>query len=121
VPRVGTFDVVEKVIVNKMRSDCFPSFLKSDVCRELEVAKSQLPKAIMVENEFGMEELAELDELRGVEGHVKLNIARRTTKNVKVQKKSILVTGEDGSQTVKEIEEIVIEGDGEVVTETALS
>ena len=62
----------------------------------------------MVENEFGMEELAELKELRG-EARVELNMVRRVraeNSSPKVKKKSILVTAESGEQVMKEVEEV---------------
>jgi hypothetical protein len=44
------------------------------VCRALIIAKKGLPKAIMVENEYGQEELDELDEIAGNAQPIKLNL-----------------------------------------------
>ena len=76
-PNLHTFDVAEKETLEVMRTDYFPAFLQSSACESLIVAKRGLPKAIMVENEFGQEELDELEDIMGCAAPVKLNFALR--------------------------------------------
>jgi len=62
-PCIESFDRAEQDVIEIMRRRYFPAFLKSDACQGLVNAKKGLPKAIMVENEFGMEELEESQQM----------------------------------------------------------
>ena len=74
-PSIGTFDEAEHEVTEIMRMRSFPHFLESDVCAKLVTAKNGLPKAIMVENEYGQEEEEELERLMGTNAPVELNLA----------------------------------------------
>jgi hypothetical protein len=73
-PDPDSYDRAEREIIDMMRMNYFPQFLAGDVCRALIIAKKGLPKAIMVENEYGQEELDELDEIAGNAQPIKLNL-----------------------------------------------
>ena len=81
IPATDTFDRAEQDVIEIMRMRYFPRFLESDVCKGLVVAKKGLPKAIMVENEYGAEELEEIEDILGSQP-VELNLAmkKRATK-----------------------------------------
>ena len=57
--------MVEKLVVNHLRLDGFPEFLNSSACETLKLAKAETPKAMMVENEFSLEEMEELNVILG--------------------------------------------------------
>ena len=64
-PNPATFDAAEKDVLSSMRKNYFGDFLASDTCTALILAKKGLPKAIMVENEYGQEELEDLKQMSG--------------------------------------------------------
>ena len=83
VPATDTFDRAEQDVIEIMRMRYFPQFLDSDVCKGLVVAKKGLPKAIMVENEYGAEELEEIEDILGAQQPVELNLAMKTRSKTK--------------------------------------
>ncbi|GMH59763.1 hypothetical protein TrST_g1587 [Triparma strigata] len=74
-PVIDTFDSAEQDAIEIMRMKYFPKFLESDVCNGLVIAKKGLPKAIMVENEYGEQELEEMEEMLGQSNVMELNMA----------------------------------------------
>ena len=76
-PTSSSYDLAEREIIDHMRLEYFPKFLEGDMCNALIIAKKGLPKAIMVENEYGQEELDELDEMTGNAQPIKLNLVSK--------------------------------------------
>jgi hypothetical protein len=90
-PCIETFDRAEQDVIEIMRMRYFPAFLSSDNCKGLVIAKKGLPKAIMVENEFDVEEIEERQMLAGQEKPVILNLTSK-----KERKKTLLDSGTGG-------------------------
>jgi hypothetical protein len=85
-PTPDSYDKAERETIDYMRESYFPKFLNSDVCSALIIAKKGLPKAIMVENEYGQEELDELDEMTGNAQPIKLQLAHAGADKEKLER-----------------------------------